>query len=98
LLCFGPPPRLSVDLDLNYIGAAEREAMLAERPAVIAAAERLSRREGYALQRSGDEHAGGTLFLSYRSAMAHHAQLRLDLNFQFRIHSCRCSRVRSGTP
>ena len=84
-LCFGPPPRLSVDLDFNYIGAAEREMMLAERPVVIAAAEKLSRREGYRVQRSGDEHAGCTLFLSYRSALGHNAQLRLDLNFQFRL-------------
>jgi hypothetical protein len=27
-------PRLSVDVDLNYIGAADREAMLADRPKV----------------------------------------------------------------
>jgi predicted nucleotidyltransferase component of viral defense system len=33
-LGFGPPPRLSVDLDFNYIGAADREAMLAQRPEV----------------------------------------------------------------
>ncbi len=25
-------PRLSVDIDLNYVGAADRETMLAERP------------------------------------------------------------------
>lgn len=33
-LCFGPPPRLSVDLDYNYVGAVDREAMLSERPEV----------------------------------------------------------------
>ena len=27
-------PRLSVDIDLNYVGSAEREIMLAERPKV----------------------------------------------------------------
>ena len=30
----GPPPRLSVDLDFNYIGALDRQAMLQERPDV----------------------------------------------------------------
>ena len=30
-LAFGPPERLSVDLDFNYVGAVERERMLAER-------------------------------------------------------------------
>lgn len=27
-------PRLSIDIDLNYIGAVDREAMLAERPRI----------------------------------------------------------------
>ncbi len=31
-LCFGPPSRLSVDLDFNYVGSASRERMLADRP------------------------------------------------------------------
>lgn len=30
----GVPPRLSVDLDFNYIGSLERETMVAERPAL----------------------------------------------------------------
>jgi len=33
-LCFGPPTRLSVDLDFNYIGASERGRMLEDRPLV----------------------------------------------------------------
>lgn len=40
-------PRLSVDVDLNYIGAAEREAMLGERPRVDSAVEAVCRREGF---------------------------------------------------
>lgn len=32
-------PRLSVDIDLNYIGAVDRDAMLAERPKVEQAIE-----------------------------------------------------------
>ncbi len=31
-MCFGEPRRLSVDLDFNYVGNPDREAMLAERP------------------------------------------------------------------
>jgi len=33
-LCFGPPKRLSVDLDYNYVGNLEREDMLKDRPNV----------------------------------------------------------------
>ena len=29
-------PRLSVDIDLNYVGSADREVMLAERPTIMA--------------------------------------------------------------
>ena len=34
-----PHPRLSVDIDLNYIGALERENMLADRPKIEQAAQ-----------------------------------------------------------
>lgn len=43
-LCFGPPRRLSVDLDFNYIGHIEREKMLDDRPRVEAAVAELARR------------------------------------------------------
>jgi predicted nucleotidyltransferase component of viral defense system len=46
-LCFGAPPRLSVDLDFNYVGAEGREAMLAERPDVERAVETLAAPTGW---------------------------------------------------
>src|SRR3546814_11132906 len=51
--------RLSVDIDLNYIGALDRAAMEAERPTVDAALNRLLTSQGYAVRRPPDEHAGG---------------------------------------
>lgn len=33
-LCFGEPKRLSVDLDFNYIGSVDREAMLEAKPEI----------------------------------------------------------------
>jgi hypothetical protein len=36
------PYRLSVEIDLNYVGAVDREAMLAEKPRVLEALQRLS--------------------------------------------------------
>lgn len=38
-------PRLSVDIDLNYVGAGEREAMLADRPKVEQAIQAVCMRE-----------------------------------------------------
>lgn len=50
-------PRLSVDIDLNYIGAASRETMLAERPKVDQAIRAICGREGLAVERMPDDHA-----------------------------------------
>jgi predicted nucleotidyltransferase component of viral defense system len=84
-LCFGPPPRLSVDLDFNYIGGTDRETMQAERPEVLDRLERIGRRAGYRIQKSRPEHAGERLFLRYRSAFGHDATLVVDLNCLHRV-------------
>ena len=68
-LAFGPPERLSVDLDFNYVGAIERERMLAERPRVERTLDELARRAGYRIQRSADAFAGRKLYLHYSSAL-----------------------------
>lgn len=78
-------PRLSVDIDLNYIGAMDRETMLAERPKVEQAIQAVCAREGFALQRLPNEHAGGKWVLRYESALGQGGNLELDLNFMFRI-------------
>lgn len=41
-LGFGPPARLSVDLDFNYVGDIERERMIAARPEVERAVETIA--------------------------------------------------------
>jgi predicted nucleotidyltransferase component of viral defense system len=51
-------PRLSVDIDLNYVGAADRETMLAERPKVEQAVQAVCSREGLNVRRMPTEHAG----------------------------------------
>jgi len=61
-------PRLSVDIDLNYIGAVERETMLAERPNIEEAIRATCTREGFAVRRIPEEHAGGKWVLRLPSA------------------------------
>ncbi len=80
-LCFGPPKRLSVDLDYNYIGNHEREKMLEDRPRVEEAICELSGRRGYHPQRSADSFAGRKIFLSYRSVMGQDDRIEVDLNY-----------------
>jgi predicted nucleotidyltransferase component of viral defense system len=78
-------PRLSVDIDLNYIGSGNREVMLAERPKVEQAIEAVCSRLGIQIKRMPAEHAGGKWQLSYRSIAGRPLSLALDMNFLMRI-------------
>jgi len=76
--------RLSVDIDLNYIGAPGREEMLRDRPKTEQAAQAVFSREGFTIKRVPDEHAGGKWRLSYKSFTGQSGNLEVDLNFMFR--------------
>ncbi len=77
-------PRLSVDIDLNYLGAAERETMQADRSKVEQAIRAVCGRLGIGIKRSPVEHAGGKWRLSYITVSGRTATLELDVNFMFR--------------
>ena len=83
-LCFGPPKRLSVDLDFNYTGHGDREKMLADRPRVEQAVTELARRKGYRVQQSKDAFAGRKIYLIYQSVLGPGDRIEIDLNFLFR--------------
>jgi len=78
-------PRLSVDIDLNYIGSADREVMLAEREKVEQAIMAICGREGFALRRIPQEHAGGKWRLGYTNALGRNANLEIDVVFTLRV-------------
>jgi hypothetical protein len=78
-------PRLSVDVDLNYIGSADRDTMLAERPQVDQAIEAVAERLGHQVRRAPEEHAGGKWRLSYADADGRSRVLELDVNFLLRV-------------
>lgn len=78
-------PRLSVDIDLNYVGAVDRELMLAERPAIEQAVQAVCARQRLAVRRAPGEHAGGKWRLQYERASGGPSALELDLNFLLRV-------------
>jgi len=78
-------PRLSVDIDLNYVGAEDRDVMLAERPKVEQAVQAVFAREGFTVRRMPEEHAGGKWSLRYESAPGRSGNLEVDINFMFRV-------------
>ena len=78
-------PRLSVDIDLNYIGAIDRDEMLKDRPRIVQAAENVFSREGFIIKRSPDEHAGGKWRLGYESFSGQPRNLEVDFNYMYRL-------------
>ena len=76
--------RLSVDIDLNYVGALDRAVMLQERPEVEAALTRILAAQGYQLRRQPDEHAGGKWIARHTSALGGPGALEVDINFMMR--------------
>lgn len=76
--------RLSVDIDLNYVGALDREAMLADRPQVEGALAQILDAQGYGLRRQPEAHGGGKWVARYASALGGGASLEIDVNFMMR--------------
>ncbi|MCJ7628045.1 MAG: nucleotidyl transferase AbiEii/AbiGii toxin family protein, partial [Longimicrobiales bacterium] len=84
-LCFGPPRRLSEDLDFNIVGSEDREEMLSQRPRVERSIESLAVARGYRLQWSRAEHAGRKAYLRYLSSTGIDDRIEMDLNFLHRV-------------
>ncbi|MDE0047690.1 MAG: nucleotidyl transferase AbiEii/AbiGii toxin family protein, partial [bacterium] len=76
--------RLSVDIDLNHVGALGRAAMEAERPDVNAALDRLLASRGYGIRRRPEGHAGGKWLARYSSALGGNVTLEVDVNHMAR--------------
>lgn len=58
-------PRLSVDIDVSYIGSISRDEMLAERPLIEQALEEVADALGYSATPVEGGHAGRTFILRY---------------------------------
>jgi predicted nucleotidyltransferase component of viral defense system len=78
-------PRLSVDIDLNYIGAIDRETMLTERENIYATVTAICQKRGLSLERDPKNHAGGKMIWRYPSALGQMGNLEIDLNFMYRV-------------
>ena len=77
-------PRLSVDIDLNYLGL-DRETMLKERGEHEKILCEILTASGYELRRVPEEHAGGKWRLRYKSFAGITQNIELDLNYMHRV-------------
>jgi len=78
-------PRLSVDIDLNYIGSPDRETMLKDRPITEKEMKKLIESRGISVRNIPVEHAGAKWRLQAPSAFGGTFTLVVDLNFIMRI-------------
>lgn len=78
-------PRLSLDIDINYVGSGDRETMLKARPSFERALEAVCMRQGYAPRRTPDAHAGGKWRMAYVDARGRGANLAVDVNYMLRL-------------
>ena len=76
--------RLSVDIDVNYVGALEKAQMDADRPGLEDRIERLMESKGYAARREPSEHAGGKWIYRYASALGGAGTIEIDINYLYR--------------
>lgn len=79
--------RLSVDIDLNYIGQLDRDEMLRERPEVAKAVDDVSVALGYTIQRGVDDHALMEWYLRYQNHAGTFDQIQVEINFLMRACS-----------
>ena len=77
-------PRLSVDIDLNYIGAVGRDGMLADRPKIEQALHAVCGRVGVQPRRVPSDHAGGKWRLNFNRVAGGTSTLEMDVNFLLR--------------
>ena len=92
-------PRLSVDIDLNYLGL-ERETMMKERGEHEKILRDILNEAGYELKRIPEEHAGGKWRLGYRSFAGIHQNIEMDINYRHRtalLPVCRRASFPLGT-
>jgi predicted nucleotidyltransferase component of viral defense system len=79
-------PRLSVDIDLNYVGSVDPGKMKAERPDLLKAIEAVCKREGLTIEYvKNDKYAATTFHLRYKSPLGRGGNLKIDLLYMYRI-------------
>ena len=78
-------PRLSVDIDLNYIGEVSTERMLEQKKKVQAKLKAIFRRLGYTvISRNENRHAGCNYDLSFINSNSGKSKIKVDISFMHR--------------
>ena len=76
--------RLSVDIDVNYVGEADKARMEEDRPGLEDRILRLLESKGYSVRHEPSEHAGGKWIFRYTSVLGGAGSIEIDINYLFR--------------
>jgi len=85
LFCSQGLPRLSVDLDFNYIGSTDRDVMRKEKIQLEDILIDVAQRRRYELHRNPRAHAGGKMIFVYQSFLGNKGRLEVDINYILRV-------------
>ena len=77
-------PRMSVDIDLNYIGSVDPTVMRSEREEIDRMMGRIFLEKSMEVVRKPSNHAGGKYVLKYPSALSYRGNLEFDINYMHR--------------
>lgn len=78
-------PRLSVDIDLNYIVNCDRDKMLFDQKVSMDKLENLLENEGYQVRKPRITHALVSMEINYAGLINQSNHIKLDINFMFRV-------------
>ena len=84
LFHFEKIPRLSIDIDLNYIGSVDQNTMRQERQMIHEAIFKIMQQNNFDLDRSPNHYAGGKMIWRYPSVLGQKGNLEIDLNYMYR--------------
>ena len=80
-------PRLSVDIDLDFIPNLNREEMMSARESVTDLIKRYMESEGYALSSASRfHHSLDSFYFSYYNSAGNHDIIKIEINYSLRSH------------
>lgn len=80
-----PLPRLSVDIDINYVGEVSASELAEQRPLFERRVTRACQLAGCRVVHSPSQHAGGKFRLRFTSLLAGEQNLEIDVSFVARV-------------
>ena len=85
LFCTKELPRLSVDLDFNYIGSLELDKMRSDREKISDVILDNAAKLNMSVRRNPQRHAGSKAVLVYNSLMGNKGHIEIDINYMYRV-------------